>query len=807
MNKLASILSLFLLLFSNNIQSQSSANLMGSVVDKSTQKPIEGATIDIKGVTKTLTSSAGKFELKNIKPGTYNIQISSVGYTTYIAFNIVLNSGNTTELNIELNPNVTDLENVVIKTNTRKTVKAATLETPLSVQRLTTEEIRANPGGNFDISKVIQSLPGVGGGVGGGGFRNDIIIRGGAPNENVFYLDGIELPNINHFATQGAGGGPQGILNVSFIEDVKLSTSAFDAKYDNVLSSVFEFKQKKGNTNKVQGNVRLSATELAATFEGPLSKGSKPTTFLASARRSYLQLIFGLIDLPIRPNYWDFQFKTSTQLSNKTTLTTLGVGAIDRFSFALPKEATPEKLFVLNSNPSVQQNSYTLGVSIKHLTPKGFWNLAISRNYLDNNLTRFSDNINPTAANQILNVKSIESENKLRFDANNNYNGFKLTYGFTAQLAQFSNNTFARISVTPLITNTFTTSLNLGKFGGFVQIGKRFFENRLGLSAGLRTDINTFTTNGTNALQTLSPRISFNYVLANKWNVNASVGRYARLAPYTILGVKNNTGNFVNKNADYTISNHYVVGLEHIPSNNTRFTLEGFYKQYSNVPISLQKGISLANLGSDFNVFGNEAVSTTGKGRAFGFEFFAQQKLTKRFFGILSYTFYKSEYTGTNGIYTPSAWDNRHLISATLGYKLPRNWEIGLKFRYQGGAPYTPFDMVASQANFLTLGEGILDFSRLNTLRLNSFNSSDIRIDKKWNYKKVTLDLFLDITNFYAAKVFQPSNYTFKRNASNTAFETTNGQPIQQNGSNAIPILLPNNDANFLPTLGFIVEF
>lgn len=793
--------------FTAKLQAQNTGSISGTIIDKNSQKPLQGVSIVIDNTNKgTVTDVDGKFRITGITTKAHNISFSFVGYITLNKFNVIVSSGNETVFSIELEPTIKSLTDITVKTR-RLNVKAASLETPLSVQRLTTEEIRANPGGNFDISKVIQSLPGVGGGVAGGGFRNDIIIRGGAPNENVFYLDGIELPNINHFATQGAGGGPQGILNVSFIEDVKLSTSAFDARYDNALSSVFDFKQKNGNSNKVQGNVRLSATELAATFEGPLSKGKKPTTFLASARRSYLQLLFSAIDLPIRPNYWDFQFKTTTQLTKKTTLTFLGVGAIDRFSFAAPKEATPEKLFVLNSAPSVQQNSYTIGASIKHLIKNGFWNLAISRNFLDNGLTRYSDNLNPTASNQTLNIKSIEAENKLRFDVNTTTNGFKLTYGLTAQLAHFSNNTFARISANPLVTNTFNTSINIGKFGGFLQAGKRFLDNRLGVSAGVRTDINTFTTNGTNALQTLSPRISFNYVLADKWSFNASVGRYARLAPYTILGFTNNAGNFVNKNADYTMSNHYVAGFEYLPSNVTRFTIEGFYKSYSNVPISVRNGISLANQGSDFNVLGNEAVTTNGKGRAFGFEFFAQQKLTKRFFGIFSYTFYKSEYTGANGLFAPSAWDNRHLVSATLGYKLPRNWEVGLKFRFQGGAPYTPFDMAASQANYLTLGEGILNFNQLNTLRLNSFNSSDIRIDKKWNFRKVTFDLFLDITNFYAAKVFQPDSYTFKRNDANTAFLTSNGQPIQQNGSNAIPFLLPNNDANFLPTIGFIVEF
>jgi hypothetical protein len=236
----------------------------------------------------------GAFTL-TVPTGTYNLIASAVGYKPQTLFNLVFTSGNDLQVSIELEPAATELQNVTVRSN-RRTARAATLETPLSVQRLTAEEIKAAPGGNFDISRVIQTLPGVGGTAAGGGFRNDIIIRGGAPFENVFYLDGIEIPTINHFATQGSGGGPTGILNVSFIEDVKLSTSAFDARYDNALASVFQFRQRTGNPQKVQGNIRLSATELAATFEGPITKDR--TTFLASVRRSYLQFLFQLIDLP-----------------------------------------------------------------------------------------------------------------------------------------------------------------------------------------------------------------------------------------------------------------------------------------------------------------------------------------------------------------------------------------------------------------------------------------------------------------------------------------------------------------------------
>ena len=807
----------FLLLLFTQAGAQGSGRLYGKVVDRATQTPLAGISVTLLDSSKgTITDSVGAFRFTDLPIKTYAIVFTGVGYKPQTQYNIVISAGNETDLNIELEPVVASLSEVVIRAN-RRTAAAATIESPLSVQRLTTEEIRSNPGGNFDISKVIQALPGVGGGVGGGGFRNDIIIRGGAPNENVFYLDGIEIPVINHFQTQGSSGGPQGILNVSFIEDVKLSSSAFEARYDNALSSVFQFRQRTGNPNRVQGNVRLSATDLSATLEGPLSNNKK-TTFLASARRSYLQFLFTLIDLPIRPNYWDFQTKVTHQLNDKTTLSFIGLGAIDEFSFAQLKDATLEKLYVLNSNPFINQWNYTAGVTLKRLVKHGFVNLALSRNTFHNDIQQYEDNETRLANEQTLAYKSQETENKLRIDVNKYRNGWKWAYGASAQLAEFSNNTFSVLRrelkdeagniIQPEENLQFNSPLdNFWRLGGFAQVSRHFFDARLGISAGLRTDINTVTSGGTDPFKTLSPRVAFSYVLADRWTANASVGLYFKLPPYTILGFADNNGVLLNKESRYLSSNHYVAGLEFLPSNTLRFTAEGFYKEYDNVPVSVRNGLSLSNLGSDFNVLGNEAVTTDGQGRAYGFEFFAQQKLNERFFGILSYTLYRSEYSGRTKAFVPSSWDNRHLLSTTIGYKLPRNWEVGLKFRYQGGAPYTPFDEVASQLNYLSRGQGILDYARLNTLRLRSFHSSDIRIDKKWNFRRTTIDLFLDVTNWYLAKSSEPDSYTFKRTPDNTGFDTTDGQTVKPNGSNAIPVRLVNSDASVTPSIGFIIEF
>jgi len=272
---------------------QATGKLSGTVYNKKTQQQLSGITVQvIPGNTKTISDSLGNFRFSQLKPGAYTLEVSGVGFKTKQLNNIPVTTGNENNIQIEIEELVNQLSNVTV-TSRRNSAKAATLESPLSIQRLTTEDIKNNPGGFFDISRVIQSLPGVGGGAAGGTFRNDIIIRGGAPSENVFYLDGIEIPIINHFGTQGSGGGPAGILNVLLIEDVKLSTSAFDARYDNALSSVFQFKQKNGNPNKFQGNIRLSLTESVLTLDGPMSK---KTTFIASARKSSLGVLANLLN-------------------------------------------------------------------------------------------------------------------------------------------------------------------------------------------------------------------------------------------------------------------------------------------------------------------------------------------------------------------------------------------------------------------------------------------------------------------------------------------------------------------------------
>lgn len=810
--KISSLFTLLLILCVQLSFSQREGVIRGNVKDKNTQETIIGAIVAIDGSTVgTTTDVEGNFKL-NVPVGTYNIKTSYLGYSTLIKYNILVTSGNAQVVNFELETTSSELSEVEVKFEKGKSAVATDMITPLSVQQLTSEEIKSNPGGNFDVSKVVQTLPGVGGSAGGAA-RNDIIIRGGAPNENVYYVDGIEIPVLNHFQTQGSSGGAQGILNVSFIEDIKLTSSAFDAKYDNALASSFVIKQRQGNPDKVSGNVRLSFTEAVATLEGPLGK---KTDYLLSARKSYLDLLFKLIDLPIRPNFYDFQYKVTHKIDEKTTLTALGIGAIDNFSFGETREASAENECFRRSLPIITQWNYTNGFTLKRLINKGYVNIALSRNMFDNQIDRFEDAKYNNETKRNFKLTSQEIENKLRVDVNKYINGWKISYGGVGQYVKYNTKLFNKLSgpiadssgaiIFPGITVNFNSAIEFFKYGAFAQVAKNIFNEKLLVSFGVRSDMNTFMTDGNNPLNAISPRLSLAYHVSKKFDITASVGSYYKIPTYTNLGYRDANGELANRSMKYIQSNHYVLGTQFLPNEALRFTLEGFYKQYNNYPVSKANGTSLANQGSDFGSIGSEALQSTGKGETYGFEFFVQQKLLKIFY-VLSYTYVRSSYSGIDNKLIASSWDNQHLLSSTLGYKFGKNWQLGLKYRFAGGTPYTPFDLAASQQNFALLGTGVLDYSRINSVRLANFSQLDLRLDKNINFKKTTLNLFLDFQNVLMTTQENAPYYTFKRTEDNSGYATTNGKPLNINGSNGIPIILNNTSKNITPSIGFTFEF
>jgi hypothetical protein len=765
---------------------QTAGKVSGTVKDRDTQEPLIGVVVKM-GET-VQTDQDGKFSL-TLPVGKYNLTASYVGYLPYEAYNLNVGSGNALEITVELIQDRKLLKEVVVKANS--SARATDMFTPLATQKLNYEEIKVNPGGNFDVSKVIQVLPGVSGGTSAN--RNDIIVRGGGPSENVYFLDGIEIPVLNHFQTQGASGGATGILNVSFINDVQLSSSAFDARYGNALASTIVVKQRNGNSEKLSGNLRLSGSEFAATLEGPLSK---KTTFLASARRSYLQFLFQLLDLPIRPDYWDFQYKVNTKINSKSELTFLGLGAIDNFTLATPKKSDANAAYINRANPLIQQWNYTLGATYKRLINEGYYTVALSRNMFYNGAKRYADNAQKEGP-VLYELGSHEAENKLRLEFNKFTEGWKYSFGAEGQYVRYDVNSFSALGVDSSAVSQ--SEIDFFKAGAFLQAAKNF--GPLLVSGGIRTDINSFTRRG--PWETFSPRLSLSYALSPRWDISASVGRYYKLPVYTMLAHRDQS--LVNRDLKYMRAEHLTAGIQYIPRNDLRFTVEGFYKRYSHYPVAVQSGISFANLGTDFSTVGDEPYQSTGKGRVLGMEAYVQQKLVNKLFYIVSATLFRSEFSGRDLKFRPSTWDYGFTFSSTLGYKFRKNWDLGVKYRWAGGQPYTPFDDAASRANYLYKGTGTYNYELLNESRLPAFSQLDVRVDKKYNFKQVSLSVFVDLQNILGYKTPSLPKYTFERN--DDGFVTNDGLPLQMNGANAIPLILGERSATVVPTLGFIFEF
>ena len=779
------IVCICLLSLSLKLQSQNLGTISGKVLDNETGLFLEGATIQVENSDFfTITNSDGYFEIRDIPTSSYNIKASYVGFKSLTKFNIIVKSAGNQSLQYGLNPFSDELDEVILTESPFNT----SIETPLSTQTFSAVEIETYPGGNNDITRVIQSLPGISPSV--GGFRNDIIIRGGGPNETVYYLDGIEIPNINHFSTQGSSGGPVGLINISFIKDVTLSTSSFGAEFDNALSGVLSFQQKDASNERVSGNLRFGSSEAGLTFEGPINIfNKKETSFIFSLRRSYLQFIFEALGFSFLPDYWDYQIKIKHKIDDFNHLNFISIGSIDELTVNESNEYNFENESIIEQIPIINQRSRTFGISWKRIykIKNGFFNLSISNNLLQNNFERFQNNLSkedPSYTNI-----SKEEETKIRFISTNNLKNLKFSYGGNLQFSDYLNKygyDFYNIN--------YNTTIDFIKYGLFIKSSRFFNDNKIGISIGLRTDQDNFTVYN-DFFENFSPRLSLSFVISKdyRWKLNFSSGRYFKIPTYTTLGFKNSDNVLLNKNLKYTRSDHIVGGLEFNWTESSRLTLELFNKRYNNYPVSIIDGVSIANKGGDFEVLGNEEILTIGMGKSYGVEFLYQQKLKNNFYGTLSYTFFYSKFSGLDKIFIPSVWDNRHILSFTGGYKLKRNWEISSKVRYTGKTPYAPVDLVLSSKSY---PEIIFDYSQLGNYFLTEFTKLDIRIDKRWNFKSTSMNFYIDIENLLMNEIPIPPEYGLERDENLNIL----------NPRNLIEVISDNRNS-LIPSIGFVFDF
>lgn len=740
---------LFLLGLLTAAGAQPTHKIKGTVIDKASRQPLEFINVLILGLGRgAVTDAEGHFNIQEVPPGIYRLQASAVGYKTVLTPEYIVSTKDLT-IQIETEENLTELEGVTVTASPFR----RDLESPVGLRIIGLQEIEKSPGANRDISRIVQSYPGVA--FSPAGYRNDLIVRGGSPSENRFYLDGVEIPNINHFSTQGASGGPVGIINVDLIREVNFYTGAFPADKGNSLSSVLDFKLRDGDMERNSLKATLGASEVSLSSNGHLGK---KTSYLVSVRQSYLQFLFDMLGLPFLPTFTDAQFKLKTRFNTTNELTVLGLGGIDNMKLNTKLDGEKAE-YILSYLPKIQQETFTLGAVYRHYAGAHVQSVVISHSYLNNRNTKYLNNDESSAKNLSLKLRSVEQETKFRIENASTFGNWKVNLGANLDYSQYTNTTFQRVYIDGGKTFDYHTYLGFWRWGLFGTISYATPDERFTTSLGVRTDANNFSSGMKGMSDQLSPRLSLSYRLTDGVYLSGNAGLYYQLPPYTGLGFKDNNGKLVNKYLRYMRVSQESIGLSWRPRNTFELSIEGFYKKYDKIPFSIVDGIPLACKGNDYGVIGNEALSSTSQGRAYGAEILMKWLIAKKLNLSTSFTLFKSEYRNNKeSEYIASAWDNRYIFNMSGTYNFPHNWSLGMKVSCIGGAPYTPYDIDKSSlvTAWNAQGRPYYDYGQYNTGRLPAFGQLDVRVDKTFYLKRCMLGFYIDLQNVTNSKFRQP---------------------------------------------------
>lgn len=766
--------------------------IKGVVIDKSTRQLLEFVNVLVVGLgIGASTDANGNFLITQVPPGIYRLQASFLGYKTELTPEYRVNHV-TPYVQIELEEENASLNEVIVTASPFQKVP----ESPVSLRVIGLQEIEKAPGANRDISKVVQNYPGVA--FSPIGYRNDLIVRGGGPSENRFYLDGVEIPNINHFSTQGASGGPVGLIDADLIRSVKFYSGAFPADKGNALSSVLDFSLRDGDIERNSLKATLGASEVSLSSNGHI--GNK-TSYLVSVRQSYLQALFKILGLPFLPAYTDASFKIKTRFDSHNELTLLGLGGIDRMKLNLGIEGEDAE-YMLSYLPEINQETYTVGGVYRHYSQRHVQSIVLSQSYLNNRNVKYRDNDESSEENLTLRLGSIEQETKLRMENTSSWSVWKVKAGFDLNYSRYKSNEYRKVFANALREYDYHTDLSLWRWGMFASVDYAAPDKSFTASMGVRTDGNNYSDKMKELWRQLSPRLSVSYRLIEGLTLSGHVGLYYQLPSYTALGFKGEEGEYVNRHLDYISVSQESLGLSWTPNENMELSVEGFYKLYGHMPFSLSDQIPLSCKGNDYGTIGNEALSSEAKGRSYGVELMFKWLLTQKLNLSSSLTIFKSEFKdGEQGSYVPSAWDNRFILNMSGTYNFPKHWSLGAKVSCIGGSPYTPYDVKKSSLveAWNVQGRAYYDYSRYNQERLPVFGQLDVRVDKTFYLKKCMLGFYLDIQNITASKLRQPDALMSTGQIENPSAPLSEQRYVMKS--------IRQESGTLLPTLGITFEY
>ncbi|MBK7252479.1 MAG: TonB-dependent receptor plug domain-containing protein [Ignavibacteria bacterium] len=660
-----------------------------------------------------------------MKYDSYQIKISGTGYDPLIKSDLIVYASKPLELIIKLNSKGIITDQIDVEANYFQ----KSSDVNISSLNLDFEEIRRAPGATEDISRMIQTIPGVSI---GNDQRNDIIVRGGSPAENLILIDGIEIPNINHFGTDGSTSGAIGFINVKFIQETGILTGGFPTTFGDKLSSVIDINFREGSKKKFYSDINLSIAGFGGIFEGPLSeKGS----YLFSVRRSYLELIKNSIRLTSVPNYWDFNLKADYEISPKDKITLIGLLGLDKIDFS--EESAENNPY---GNSQDDQKTFAAGINYKKLFKKGFIQTVLSDSYTDNYIVQID------GQSALIKFENKANNNEIILKSDLNYqlsSNLSLNTGIGGKYAGIKNYLFLKgdTNAAGFVFDTINadSKFNAVKLFGHANLTSKFLKDRLVVNTGVRLDYFDYI-----RLKTyFSPRIGASYKITPVTSLNVAAGIYYQSPEYIWLSSHPD-----NKNLNSIRSDHYILGLDHFFSGDLKATVELFYKNYKDYPV--WKDIPtyiLIDGGTEFgpNIVG-EAVSA-GTGYVKGIDVSLQKKLSsqKGLYGIINYSYINTGFTALAGGEKPGAFDPGHQFTLIAGYQFSSGWLAGLKFKYSGGRPYTPLDYDASKR----VNREVYATDDFNSSRYPYYMRIDMRVDKKFDFSKASLVCYIELQNLF----------------------------------------------------------
>ena len=701
-------------------------SIRGVVIDSGTRQPLSGANIAV--VDTALGSIAdpdGRFSINRVAVGTYRLRISMVGYQQRIRSDVVVRSNRITAVEVSLEERVIGMAETVVTAGYFS--EEATSQ--VSAVNFNYEEIRRSPGSAQDISRLLQALPSVNM---NNDQRNDLVVRGGSPTENLTLVDNVEISNINHFPTQGASGGPIGILNVELIEEANFAAGGFGAEYGDKMSSVMSIQLREGNREEFDGEYNMSMAGAGFILEGPISGGRG--SWIASARRSYLDLIVGAIGTGVVPVYSDFQGKLSFDINPQHQVSILGVSAFDNIELG-PDEADD----AADGEDFFRQDvtQLVVGTNWRWLwSDQGYSETSLAISASDFIIT--SDD-NPTGV-RLFSNDAQERDLALRSRTFARLRpGSALEWGIDAKRIASDFEIFVAEDTNRV--NTVIPEQHIGdqvrttKAGAYVSL-EQILTPRLKAAGGLRLDYFDF-----NEEVDWSPRMALTFDVDGVTSINAAWGLYHQNLPPSLLVQHPDNRALENPRAD-----HYILGLTRQLTPSTQLTVEAYWKDYNHLPYDPDDPtVSVVDAYADFGSPVPGRLIGGGEAESEGVEILVQKKLAQALYGTASYAYSRSRYTDLQGNRRDRNFDNRQLISFIVGYRPSDRWEYSVRWVYAGGRPRTPFDLEASTA----ANTGIVDPALVNSERYQAYHRLDLRFDYRRHFTNYNLVTFFSLLNSY----------------------------------------------------------